>query len=145
MTNCIQVNGSWFGSWDWKHTHQVNGLIIHPLFGCLCIQSFGFLSSLLDFWCSVSSSSRGAYSRLLCYRQCVPFYLLTLAIYTDGRSQGTNDGDVKLLHPIESSTESSCFGSSVHYGGRDFYVSPPPSIDASEASKSVSHIKLQST
>ncbi|RRT57671.1 hypothetical protein B296_00026275 [Ensete ventricosum] len=60
---------------------------------------------------------------------------------TDGRSQGTNDRDVKLLHPMES-TESSCFGSSVHYGGRDFYVSPPPSIDASEASKSVSHNQI---
>ncbi|KAJ8484720.1 hypothetical protein OPV22_017205 [Ensete ventricosum] len=56
----------------------------------------------------------------------------------DGRSQGTNDRDVKLLHPMES-TESSCFGSSVHYGGRDFYVSPPPSIHASEASKSYKH------
>lgn len=52
------------------------------------------------------------------------------------RGQTTQGKDGKPVNPNESE-ESACFGSSVHYGGRDFSVSPP-SDRISGAPKSVS-------
>lgn len=52
------------------------------------------------------------------------------------RGQTTRDKDSKPVYPNQSG-ELACFGSSVHYGGWDFYVSSP-SDRISGAPKSVS-------
>ncbi|RWW60593.1 hypothetical protein BHE74_00032485 [Ensete ventricosum] len=55
------------------------------------------------------------------------------------RGQTTRDKDSKPVSPnqsINQSGESACFGSSGHYGGRDFYVHSP-SDQISGAPKSV--------
>ncbi|CAM0883573.1 unnamed protein product [Alopecurus aequalis] len=52
---------------------------------------------------------------------------------TDGKSQWgpaksrtTYTKDIKHSNPYDSADTSSCFGSSVHYGGRDYYGNFPP-------------------
>lgn len=66
--------------------------------------------------------------------------------FPEGKSQGspnknqaTYSKDGKPAYSTES-TESPYFGSSVHYGGRDFYGSAP-SKHATDSSKSVSACK----
>lgn len=55
------------------------------------------------------------------------------------KNQATYSKDGKPAYSTES-TESPYFGSSVHYGGRDFYGSAP-SKHATDSSKSVSACK----
>ena len=73
--------------------------------------------------------------------------IIYVYVISDCKSQGcptkrqvTKNKDEKSVHPNES-VESPCFGSSVHYGGRDFYMSSL-SMQTTETSESVRDTSL---